>query len=170
MTSVRIRAKRGRHLARETARAMLIEPGVDRFLLVTCTQDGTWNVLAGGQMGSWQAGQAALIAGHAAVQLEQAERQQGLKPDLKFDLDTPTYPELVAHKRSGRIRQREITADEQGELQAPKGEEFMFCGECSANRWFVTVNSSDGGPGRIACVRCGNEIAMLRVTAQPGTA
>jgi len=70
-----------------------------------------------------------------------------------------------AQRSYGRKRTPEITRSDDGELQAPGGEAFIFCAECGSAKWFVT-ESTDGGLARMACTSCGNEIKMLTFTPE----
>jgi hypothetical protein len=67
----------------------------------------------------------------------------------------------------GRARTPEIVKKPDGTLDAPAGENFVFCGECGAAKWFVTQDA-EALPVRYACTSCGNEIKLLRLSPATG--
>lgn len=83
---------------------------------------------------------------------------------LAFNEPMPSeFPSDVT-RVSRRRRPSEIKRATDGTLEAPKGESFIFCGECGASKWLAT--ESEAGPvARLACAACGNELKM--VTAHP---
>lgn len=152
--AIRVRSfedlKKARRVMEEVTRG---EQG--QTLLVSVTDDEI-HVVGGGVRGTdlWRL---LWIATEAIKASEAKQKEIRLKPG-------PIEPRA---DKSGRKRVPEITTDANGELRAPPGESFLFCGECGHNTWFVT-SCDDGTPGRDACTRCGNEIAYLRMDHAPG--
>jgi hypothetical protein len=128
-------------------------------LLVTITGDQIHVVGAG--VRSTELWKLVAIAAQANEAMEKRQREIRLRPG--------TEPNEPRPDRSGRKRVPLITTDADGELHTPKGEQFIFCGECGHNTWYVT-GRDDGSPGRNACTRCGNEIEYLKMQHETGRA
>ena len=164
---VRVATSRAKSKARDQLRALLRDTSLTQTLAMGLNEAGEWTMLAGG-MSALDVGRALLVATRGVELIVKHEAEQGGGGSrIVLDIRVPVDLEMKG-KATGRRRKPEITYDDDGELQAPPGEAFSFCAECGASRWYATVRE-DGTPGRLACVRCGNEIAMVRVY-QEGTA
>lgn len=163
---VRIRTARARSKARDQLRKLLRDTSLIQAVVIACNAEGAWTVLAGGTTGRDMA-EALGIGTKALEQVLQHEAEQGgAGAPIRLDDRTPVEP---LKPRVGRKREPEITTDAEGDLKAPPGETFCHCGECGASRWYATVIADTAAPGRLACIRCGNEVKMLRIVHREGT-
>ena len=166
-TPVRIRTARARSKARDQLRELLRDTSLVQAVVVACNAEGAWTVLSGGMTGRDMG--VALMVGTGALQrvLAQEAAAGGAGAPLKLDIRVPVEGGLGS---TGRKRKPEITMDAEGQMVAPPGEAFMFCGECGASRWYVTINDATLSRGRQACIRCGNEVVEVQMLHQAGTA
>lgn len=159
MVEYRLRTARARSKARDQLRELLRDTSLIHSLVVACNSDEQWMVLVGG-MTPAEMGEALLVGTTALSRYVDHEASVGgIGSRISLDARTPIEP---LRPSTGRKREPEITRDAEGEMHAPGDESFTYCAECGASRWYATV-LPDGSPGRLACVRCGNEIKMIRV-------
>lgn len=164
-TPIRIRTARARSKARDQLRELLRDTSLVQAVVIACNAEGAWTVLAGGCTSRDMA--EALMIGTQALDRVLVNEAAQNGAGLRLDDTVPVAPGMGT---MGRKRKPGITTDAEGEMVAPPGESFMYCGECGASRWFVTMMTADNAPGRHACVRCGNEVLYLRLLHEAGTA
>lgn len=158
---VRVATSRAKSKARDQLRALLRDTSLTQTLALGLNEAGEWTMLAGG-MTARDVGAALMVASRGVDLILKHEAEQGgAGGKIMLDARVPFDP-LMIGRATGRRRKPDITTDAEGELQTPPGEAFSYCAECGASRWYATVRD-DGTPGRLACVRCGNEVAMVRV-------
>jgi hypothetical protein len=165
---VRLRSARARAKACEVMAETMRDPAFPKTLLIAGSADLTrWTVIPGGMFGREMA-EALMAAAEGVTRLAEHESQIGhagepVRIDISERGEGP-HPDSL-----GRQRRPETTIAADGALQAPRGETFLYCGECSGTRWFATTRR-DGSGGRLVCVGCANEIFLHRTTHEAGTA
>jgi hypothetical protein len=93
-----------------------------------------------------------------------------LEEQQKPRLDPNHQPEKPEHHNQSKPRTPEITWGDDGVMIPPKGEDLIVCGECGYAKWYLLHHINTDMTARYACAHCGNEVKIIPLYHQEGTA
>ena len=79
-------------------------------------------------------------------------------------------PEKRGEHNRAAPRAKEIRTAPDGTLTPPPGENFISCGECNHPQFYILQDNVTDQTTRFCCSHCGNEIKMVPIHHQSGTA